>query len=184
MSTLMWGVGAIDETATDPDDARATTEPIRDDGENASSDDSPEFNELETDESGELDGLANREVAAHVNDSEKVDPWWIRLLTNHNQIVDNQVSSSGTAARRESGGEHGHGTMQYGQSIEPVIRDGASFGNDYFITNDSGIQDGAGEYMSPFDSNNWVNAVHHSKATQNSRDATQASMYDAFFNGG
>jgi hypothetical protein len=165
-------------------EATATVEPIRTDGEMAEAQHAPEFNEIDTDESGQLLGLAPREVGSDTVDTDKYQPWWAAAAsTPHNILVDEQVASSGTAAARELAGQQGHGTMQYALGIEPVIRDGAAFGNDYFLSHDATIQDGAGDYMNPLGDDNWANAVAQSVGTANSRDAFNDSLYASFLGG-
>jgi hypothetical protein len=101
---------------------------------------------------------------------------------NHNAIIDNQVATSGTAAAREARGEAGHGTMQYAESLEPVIRPGAEFGNVYFDIVKPEIQEGAGNAMNVTDTDPWNMAVAQAEATRRSRDAYQATLYSAFLN--
>ena len=113
-----------------------------------------------------------------------ISPWWAPYATeNHNEIIDNQVASSGTAAAREMAGEQGHGTMQYAIGIEPEIRDGAFMGNDYFLSHQAEVQDGAGNYMNPTFGDDWANSVAHHVAAANSRDAFNDSVYASFLGG-
>lgn len=178
---LMWNVGDTHGTPLEEEAARAQTEPIRQDGDLAEAAKAPDWNELDTDESGQLTGLARREVGSFTVDTEQYLPWWAALASEpHNIAVDKQVASSGTAAQRELAGDQGHGTMQYAIGIEPVIRDGAAFGNDYFVSNNAEIQDGAGNYMVPVDNDNWAHALSQSVGTTNAREAAQASLYGAF----
>lgn len=181
---MMWHVGDSHGAEMTEREATATVEPIRTDGETAEAQHAPEFNEIDTDESGQLVGLAPREVGSDTVDTDKYAPWWADYATeNHNAIVDNQVASSGTAAARELAGQQGHGTMQYALGIEPVLREGAAFGNDYFMSHDATIQDGAGDYMNPTFGDDWANAVAHSVGTANSRDAYNDSLYASFLGG-
>lgn len=157
-----------------------TVEKVRTDTTTAEATAAPEWNELNTDESSQLVGLSPRVVGSATEDSIQSRPWWLAMSeVNHNEIIDNQVSSSGSAAARESAGEFGHGTMQYAEGIEPVIRDGAAFGNDYFKVTQAEIQDGAGQYMEPI-SDNWGKAVSQRNATSASRVASNDSMFAAF----
>jgi hypothetical protein len=160
---------------------RSTVEPIRDDGEKAEAQHAPEWNELDTDESDELVGLSPRVVGSDVHDSKQYAPWWADMASDpHNIIVDRQVASSGTAAAREMQGEQGHGTMEYEVGIEPAIRAGAAFGNDYFLSNPAQIQEGAGAYMTPLGDDNFANAIAQSNATRNSRTAYNDSLFADF----
>lgn len=178
---LVWNLGDATPVAETEDQARTTVEAIRDDPEMAEATAAPEFNEIDTDESGELNGLSPRLVGSDTVDTEKYPAWWIPAATeNHNVIIDNQVASSGTAAAREAAGQQGHGTMQYALGIEPVIRDGAAFGNDYFLSNPATIQDGMGDYMNPIGDDGWANAVAQANALSNSRAAFNDTLYSSF----
>lgn len=181
---LMWHVGDSHGSPMTEAQAQATTEAIRDDSVNAESQRAPEWNDFQSDDSGELIGLAPRTKGADTTDTEKYSPWWADNATvNHNAIIDNQVATSGTAAAREMAGEQGHGTMQYANSIEPVIRAGAAFGNDYFLSNPAVIQDGAGAYMTAINDDNWAQAAAQSNANATSRQAYNATLSAALFGG-
>jgi len=183
--TNAWFLGAAQSVPQRESSVRSTVEPLRDDNITAEAQKPPDWNENDTDESGELVGLAPRVVGSDTRDRETYQPWWARLATvNHNEITDNQVASSGTAAAREIAGEQGHGTMQYAIGIEPQIRDGAAFGNDFFVFDQVGIQDGAGEYMTPNDINNWAHSVQQSQAASASREAYMSTLYANFLAGG
>lgn len=174
---LMWHVGDSQGAGMTTREATATVEPIRDDGQSAEMQHAPGWNEIDTDESGELLGLAPRVVGSDTIDTEKYAPWWAAAASsNHNKIIDDQVASSGTAAARELAGQQGHGTMQYAIGIEPVIREGAEYGNDYFTTNPAVIQEGMGDYMTPT-GDNWAAALSQSVGTSNSRQAFNDSLY-------
>lgn len=176
---LMWHVGDSQGAEMTEAEARSTVEPIRDDGITAEMQHAPGWNEIDTDESGELIGLSPRVVGSDTIDTEKYPAWWGQgpFMQDHNAIIDEQVSSSGTAAAREMAGEQGHGSMQYAIGIEPVIREGASYGNDYFVSNPAEIQDGMGNYMTPTGGDNWANALSQSLGTTNSREAFNDSLY-------
>lgn len=186
--TSAWFLGAKSSVKQTDNEVRSTVEPVRTDGDTAEADHSPEWNELDTDESGNLVGLTPRMVGAKTNDMEKFSPWWARLVGgsdgNFNAVVDNQVSTSGTAAAREVAGQQGHGSMQYEESLEPVIRTGGLFGNDYFQASDPHIQDGMGSYMTPADEDNWAASVGAATAKKRSRDAYQGTLYQNLFTAG
>jgi hypothetical protein len=180
MSSIL--IHAVTQTTSDQSlkEATSTVEPVRNDGTTAELQHAPEFNEINTDSSGELVGLSPRVVGSDTHDIDKYAPWWADFATeNHNEIIDNQVASSGTAAKRELAGQQGHGTMQYAIGIEPVIRPGAEFGNDYFLSNPTQIQEGAGNYMAPMWGDQWVNAVNARNAEINSRAAANDSLYSS-----
>lgn len=179
--TAAWFLGAAQGVPQHENEVRSTVEPVRDDGRDAEQAHAPEWNEVDTDASGELVGLSPRAPGSDTRDSAQYVPWWSALAsTNHNKLIDEQVATSGTAAQRESAGHAGHGTMQYAQGIEPVIRDGAAYGNDYFTSNPAGANSAAGLYMTPTDSDNWVSALAQNDAEARSRKAYQASQLSAF----
>lgn len=182
--TSAWFLGATHSVPQSESQVRSTVEPIRDDGENAELKEAPEYNELETDNSGELVGLSPRDVSGHTVDIEKYPPWWAdKASTNLNVHTDDQVSSSGTAAQREMAGIQGHGTTQYEESLEPVVRDGATYGDDYFVTAPSGIQDGMGHYMESPIEDQWAGIAAQSTAIANSRAAYQGTQWGDLFKG-
>ena len=178
--TSAWFLGASHGVPQDESAVRSTIEPIRVNSDSAELQDAPEWNEIQTDDSGELVGLSPRMVAGDTHDIEKYAP--IIDTFNHNRIIDDQVSSSGTAAAREASGVQGHGTMQWTESLEPVIRDGGAYGNDYFAADPVDIQSGAGEYMSPDlqGNNHWASRVAAANAEKASRQAYMSSLFSDF----
>lgn len=183
--TAAWFVGAQQGVKQDETAARSTIEPVRTDGPSESHE-QPGWNEFDSDNSAQLVGITPRQKSGDVHESQQYVPFWAGLASqNTERIIDDQVSSSGTAAQRELAGEQGHGTQEYTASIEPVVRDGAAFGNDYFVTNPLGAQDGAGNYMSP-DANqdiDWL-AVAQAQGTRASREAYESTLYAPLFAGG
>lgn len=180
--TNAWFLGATESVPQDENTVRDTRDPLRQDGgESSELSHAPDYNEFTSDESGQLTGLTDRNVSGHTVDSVQQAPFYAALAsTPHNIEIDKQVSSSGTAAAREQAGAYGHGTMEYTESIEPQIREGAVFGREFFQSNEAAIQDGMGEYMSPIDNDGWNNAVAQRAATENARRAAQSSLYSAF----
>jgi CubicO group peptidase (beta-lactamase class C family) len=182
--TSAWFLGAAQGVPQDESVVRSTVEPVRTDPQSAEADNPPDFNEFESDESGQLTGLAPRVAGADVTDSSQYRPGWLGLASDQkNIIIDQQISTSGSAAKREEAGEVGHGTMFFEQSMEPVVRDGAFFGNDYFAVGDTDIQSGAGLYMTPPGDDRFLQAVLQSQANTDSRKAYQATQFNAFLNG-
>lgn len=181
--TNAWFLGATQSVPQSENEVRSTVEPVRSDGP-AEAHTDPDFGQVQTDNSGELVGLSPRQLAGDTHDSVKYRPWWANgASVLYNFLIDRQVASSGTAAAREEAGEQGHGTMQYQVSVEPELRDGMRFGNDYFVVNDRDIQNGMGSYMSPITSDKWPQAVAQSRATSDARAANQSTIFDAFLNG-
>jgi len=183
--TLAGGSIQSEAPAQTEEQVRSTLDPIRDDAETSEMQTAPDYNEFRSDESGELTGLARRLVGSDTHPREKYVPWWRRFAVgrggNLNSITDDQVATSGTAARREERGEQGHGTMQYAIGIEPEIRDGARYGNDYFVVHPKTIQEGAGAYMQPDETQNqWAIQVAAARSADASRAAYRASLYSGF----
>lgn len=188
--TNAWFLGAANSVPQTENEVRSTVEPIRSDGpaeeQSPPGMAGPDWNEHESDNSGQLIGLSPRMLASDTIDSTQYRPWWAAAASyDHDKIVDDQVATSGTAAAREESGQQGHGTMQYALGIEPVIREGAAFGADYFAAHDAPIQDGAGVYMAPATgiSSRWGVQVDAAYAAANSRAAYESSMYNAFLEG-
>lgn len=182
--TSAWFLGSAMGVPQDDSVVRSTIEPVRTDGETAEQTAPPDWNQFDTDESGQLTGLSPRVAGSDTHDTEKYVPWWTRLASYaHNILVDEKIASSGTAARREETGQQGHGTMQYAVGIEPVIRDGAAYGNDYFVTAPKDIQEGMGAYMTPPNQDNWLQGLAQANATKDSRKAYQATLYQSLLTG-
>lgn len=179
--TLLYGRSQYHEGASDVDDVRSTVTIV--DGEDitpeAKSD--PEFNHVDTDPDTE-GGLTTRDVSDRVHASEPVALDVAgNATTDFSGPIDSQVSTSGTAAARESAGEWGRGTARYTDSIEPVIREGAEFNDVYFSAKRPTIQDGALDYMvasrQPDDGTAEANAASSAAAA---RKAAAAAMYQRF----
>lgn len=182
--TNAWFLGAQHSVPQSENEVRSTVEPIRTDGQNSELTRAPDWNEKDTDDSGQLVGLSPREKSGDTHDTEKYVPWWVSLASNpHNIITDQQVASSGTAAKREENGVQGHGTMQYTETIDPVIRDAAKLGNETFVRDEEIIQAGAGSYMNPVDTDNWNAAVAGQTAERQSRESYQSTLWNAWLNG-
>lgn len=141
--SLMW-FGDLDGVPLDEAKVRATTAPVVVDAPPAEADKAPEFNSVETDTNPMLGGLSPRQLASDWHESEQYAPSWAGNATlRHDAIVNETIASKGTAAEREMAGQQGHGTMAYAVGIEPVIRSGGAFGNEYFAANRADIQEPA-----------------------------------------
>lgn len=136
----------------------------------------PDYNDVATDPDTE-GGLTTHQLASYVTPSERYLPQPVSAADN--DIVDRQVSSSGTAAAREASGQWGHGTLQITEGIEPVIRDGAAFGETYFKVPDRGANDAAGDYMTPASSVD-AKTLEDAQATGNDNARDAASPYSAY----
>ena len=142
----------------------------------------PDFNETNTDpDTG--GGLTDRAIGSAVNPSTQYPPH----IGNANEdfsSVDREWSTKGTAAERENAGRWGHGTMHSEEGIEPVIRDGGEFREDYFTSDNRPVQQGSGAYMT--DSRNPDDAAAQSMqaaANENARKAAQRAAYARFLEG-
>lgn len=186
MSWVLWnereGVPVADENVV-----RRNTFVVEPDAPPAEAQGAPEPNEVETDPNPDL-GLVNRQVASEWKESEQYAPGWIPQVDanhNHNDIIDRQVSSSGTAAAREAAGQFGHGTLAHAVGIEPVgdlANPNTKMGNTYFVRDAQDIN-GTGAYamsVPPGMDRDTVGAVA-GEGKDDARDATQASQYAAWY---
>jgi hypothetical protein len=179
----LWLVGIREQVPQDESAVRSTLEPIRTDG-TATLDEAPEWNEPDTDHSGQLTGLPDRNVGGAVIPTEKYTPPWLNnAQRNYEYPITSQIASSGTAAGREAAGQQGHGTMMRTETLEPVIRDGGAFGQDYFSSHEKDIQEGAGNYMTPATGGNDWNVVAQQLGTNGARAARNAAYQAAFPDG-
>lgn len=189
MTSLMFGQLSSIGVPADEKVVRSTATPVDDDAPAAMQTDMPEPQEVETDHNPDL-GMVNRQLASRWFPSIKTRPIHqgeVDINHVHNDIIDRQVSTSGTAAAREASGEWGHGTAAYAVGIEPVgdLQDGHKMGNEYFVRHDRPVQEGMGSYMGAAkgpDSNTVGSVAAAGKA--GSREAAQASLYNVFWNGG
>lgn len=188
MTSLFFGVLSNAGVPADENAVRRNTAPVIIDESPAEQDAAPDFNEVETDSNPNL-GLDPRQLASHWHEGEQYRPFWIEDVdrsNEYNDIVDRQVSSSGTAAAREAAGIYGHGTLKYAEGIEPVqdLRQGGKMGNEYFVRNDRTIQETMSHMVAPpinYDQSTTVGVNALGKdATQRARNA---SMYSAFLFG-
>ena len=163
----------------DEGDVRSTTNVVSPDGSEAVADRSPEFNTMERDPDTE-GGLTTRSVADKVNASEQYAPLIGNANTDFAGPINDQVSTSGTAAAREAAGQWGHGTAQWSESIEPTIRPGTEFDRTYFRASRPPIQDGALDYMIPARRPDSAQAGSDIAAANNASRAAVAGLYQTF----
>lgn len=184
MSTLLYGVGDETGAPADPLIVRATTAKVMHDTPPAEAKDAPDWNERETDPNPNL-GMVNRQVASDWHEAIKGTNAVADQGSNqHNEIVNRQVASSGRAAGLETSAPvFGHGSISYAIGIEPVLRDGAAFGSDYFAANPTGSQEGIPQVLGPapgYDRS--VSGNLSAAGKDRSRDATHAgSIYAAYY---
>ncbi len=127
--SILWLTNTVPQNS---DKARATTANLSD-SEPAELDHAPEYNEHNGDTNPDLPGIANRQLAGDWHNPERGSAFYAsNASAQHNESVNAQVASSGNAANSETRGDKGPGTVAYALSLEPVIRDGARYGSDYF----------------------------------------------------
>lgn len=143
MPSLFFGMVANASPPADENTVRRSTWPV-DDASPATVDHDPDWNEVTVDGDPNL-GIVNRSVSGDHNPSEQYAAWWASGAQHRGsdgiKEVNDQISSSGTAAAREAAGIQGHGTMEHSVSIEPVIRDGGALSNEYFEAIKPPVQD-------------------------------------------
>lgn len=142
MSAILWMVR--DEVPADQNDVRNTATPVSVDAPAAELPGPPQLGDFPETYPDPSLGMSRRDLAGDYTPSKKSPPGWGPMVdANHeyNDIINRQVSSSGTAAERERRGEWGHGTMPISRAIDPVmgLTDGTRLGNDYFTAERRGI---------------------------------------------
>ena len=168
---------------------RRTAVPVDVNAPAAEADDMPEQQEIETDPNPDL-GMSTRQLASHwiEGQSATVHRGAYDDQKGSNQVIADQVASSGTAAAREMAGRT-HKNLSYAVGIEPVsdLADpNHKMGNTYFVRNDRDVQQGMGDYMTvpPGMGNPGVQENLSQAGKDAARQATQSSVYNAFWNGG
>lgn len=159
------------EPVTD-DSVRSTVDVVNDTAPSAEETGAPGVNEYLSDpDTG--NGLTTRHVNGHTYPSEQYVPDWENANEQLTNSVNAQVSTSGTAAAREAAGRWGHGTLQWTNSLEPVIGDDRpGMDNVYFEADPTRRpQDNAGnEISSPLPASqtalNYINATSRQASRQ------------------
>lgn len=177
-------------TGLSEDDAQSTVEPLRTDNSDAEAKGSPEWNEVRSDDSGQLIGLSPRVVGSntqHGDRSDQAPPTGVVMGTydtarKGDQSIENQVASSGTAAAREASGIRGHGSILQTEGIEP-LNPAQRYGNDYFERDSLSANEGSGNYMTPQEGDNWAQQVAQANAQSAARSAYMSTQYQSFFGG-
>lgn len=190
MTSIMFGQMQT-ETGIPADEkvVRNTATPVDVNAPAAEQDDMPEQQEIETDTNPDL-GMSTRQMASHWVEGSRanVDTSLIAEQSESNQVVNRRIATTGTAAARETAGET-HRNLSYAVGIEPVqdLADpNHKMGNEYFVRDARGPQQGAGEYMTvpPGMGNPGTQENLSEAGKQAARAAAQSSVYDAFWNGG
>ena len=147
MSTALYVLHRVD-APQEQKQVRSTTETVDRNAPAAVERDAPEFNEVERSEQ-QHSGLRLSNLASHYIPSHQYAPGWAgnAQVTPSFAGINERQAVVGTAAGRELSGEQGHGTMSYAVGLEPTIREGGAFGNDYFTADHPGIQPSMGSYM-------------------------------------
>lgn len=183
---LIWGQVNWAGVPADEKTVRSTAEPYYQDKPAAMQDDQPQMQEYESDSDPRL-GLATRQLASKWHEGQRGIPVSldeVEGVTESATIINRQVSSAGTAARREAAGVV-KPTMSYAVGIEPVADlAGGAFGNTYFVRDERVIQGTADNTMmlpSPDHQNTGDLSI---AGARDARRAAMAGMYSAFWNGG
>lgn len=175
MSTLLYGFNRAAVPA-DEKEVRSTVTAVDNNAPSAVSEHRPDYNEVVTDPDTE-GGITPHQVGSYVNPSEQYSP--TPRTGADDEIVNRQISTSGTAAAREAAGEWGHGTLMVTEGIEPVIRDGGEFTELYFKADERSPQQGMGNYMTPASTAD-SGVMEAAQATGNDNARQAASPYAAY----
>lgn len=188
MTSLFMGSLTNVGVPADEEVVRSTATPVEHDAPAAMQTDQPEPNEVETDTNPHL-GMVNRQLASNWHEGRRDTPQWIGTVAaqdESNQIINRQVSTSGTAASRETAGATNK-NLSYAVGIEPVdgLVDGHAMGNTYFERNERPVQATMDASMTPANGldRRTIGQVAQAGKT-NARDAAVAAQYNAFWNGG
>lgn len=168
---------------------RSTATPVEHDAPAAMQTDAPMPQEVETDPNPDL-GMVNRQLASHWTEGSKINPTWdwqVAETTTSTEIINSQVSTSGTAAAREEAGET-HKNLSYAVGIEPVdgLIDGHRMTNNYFQRDQRNVQDTQTPSMTvpPGMGDPGVMENVAAGGKVNSRIAAESSIYNNWWNGG
>lgn len=185
MTSLFMGALLTNPVPADEKDVRNTATPVNNIKPAAEQDSMPDPQEFVNDPDPSL-GLGPRQLGSEWIQGVPVDHTFrkgsVAGVTTSTAMINGQVSTSGTAAARESVGKV-HTTLSYAVGIEPVgdlASDNAKFGETYFKRNDRDIQAGMGNYVKQ------PAGLDGQAATTGkvvSRQATGASVYDLFLKG-
>jgi hypothetical protein len=181
-------LGNVVQTGVPADEkvVRSTAAPYYADKPAAMATSAPDMQELEIDSDPNL-GLAHRQRGSMWVEGSRVqhDADIVATQNVSNQMVNSQVSTSGTAASREAEGQT-HKNASYAVGIEPVydLADpNHKMGNTYFVRNERTVQEPAGNYMSVppgMDTGAGAEAGITAYGKTAARDAAQAGQYKLF----
>lgn len=157
------------------EEARSTVQPVRETPIPQADTERPAA--IVTDATDELTGLATRVVPAdhHASETPTFNPDEVDY-----QAVDRMWAFKGRAAALEANGVWGHGTMQYDESISPIITGDEKLGGDMFSAERQLIQGQAGDFMTGVVVDNTYAAIAANAAKRNARKAYGASLYEGW----
>lgn len=179
MSTLL--LTARGPVIQDEAQVRSTVTTVQADAPASMAPAAPDVNQFESDPLTE-GGLTGHQLASKVTAPEHYAP----PAGNANDAaqmfgrVNDAISTSGTAAARESAGQWGHGTLTVTEGIEPVLPDGTRFTEQYFAAGQRNVQDTAGTYMTAAAQVDATRAAAQAAGADAARKAVSDSQYNAF----
>ena len=178
MSTLLYGMQGVG-VSPDEETVRATTEPVNPDAP-------PDVEETAPDNISEYPrpttmhaGLSTAAMASFWTEGQQIVPPGLmeaQVGPSFSRINDNQALA-GHAAALEAAGIFGHGSASFANAMEPVLREGAEFGQDYFAAFKPGVQPYAGNYMETILERN-VAAANANRAKVEAGDAAVSGYAD------
>lgn len=188
MTSIFFGQLVSDGVPASEEVVRNTATPVEHDAPAAVQDDMPEPGEVETDPNPDL-GMVNRQLASAWTEGQHTthQPGVVAMQTASEQIINDQVATSGLAASREASGQT-RKTLAYAVGIEPVndLVDGHKLTNNYFVRNERNVQDTMVPSMTvpPGMGNPGILENIAAAGARDARDASQSSVYNNFWNGG
>jgi hypothetical protein len=188
MTSLFMGTVVTTGVPAEEAVVRNTATPVDVNAAPAMQDDQPVMQEMETDPNPTL-GMSPRQMASKWTEGSRADaPDDIVAEQNKsNQMINDQVSTSGTAAARELAGQT-HKNLSYAVGIEPTFDladPNHKMGNTYFVRNQRNVQEGMTDYMSvPPGQDHAIEGNIAAYGKVAARDAATAGLYEAWWNGG
>lgn len=182
MSTTLITAWNRDEAPREENDVRSTTNVVDLDAPSAVAENPPGFNDAGYERDPDTEGgLTPRNLFGFIRGRQRYTPNVGNANTDFASPINDQVSTSGTAAARESAGEWGHGTMQIVESIEPTIREGGAFGEDYFAAGTRQLQKGMRSDVTAARIPDGQDSASDQQAGKTAaREAAQSALYARF----
>lgn len=175
--SLLYTTTVPSPSGDNSEEARSTVQPVRETA--VPQVDNEREPAIVTDSTDELTGLAPRQAGARHEPSRHptFNPDEIDYAEN-----DRMYATRGRAAGIEASGVWGRGTMQYDESITPVITGDERLGGDTFSAERQLIQGKAGDFMSGVVVDNTYAALAASAGKRNARKAYAASLFEGWDN--